>query len=87
MTWPFENDTSAIVKKLARKSVQADKRKNLFCIIAITVAVAMIMMALLTVQNVVHQNQSEVSGLHQGIFFDIPTSDKETISNADGVKK
>lgn len=87
MTWPFENDTSAIVKKLARKSIQADKRKNLFCIIAITVAVAMIMMALLTVQNVVHQNQSEVSDLHQGIFFDIPTSGKETISNADSVEK
>lgn len=87
MTWPFENDTSTIVKKIAKKSVQSDKRKNLFCIIAITVAVAMIMMALLTVQNVVHQNQLEVGGLHQGIFFDIPTSSKETISKVDGVEK
>ena len=25
MTWPFENDTSAIVKKLADRSMKADK--------------------------------------------------------------
>ena len=25
MTWPFENDTSSIVKKLADRSMKADK--------------------------------------------------------------
>ena len=30
MTWPFENDTSAIVKKLADRSMKADKRRNAF---------------------------------------------------------
>lgn len=30
MTWPFENDTSAIVKKLAGRSMQADKRNKAF---------------------------------------------------------
>ena len=29
MTWPFENDTSAITKKLAKKSLQSEKRRNL----------------------------------------------------------
>ena len=28
MTWPFENDTSAITKKLAKKSLQSEKRRN-----------------------------------------------------------
>ena len=50
MNYPFENDTSAVIKKLARKSVRFDKKKNLFCLSAIIVAVAMIMMSLLTVQ-------------------------------------
>ena len=36
MTWPFENDTSAIVKKLADRSMKADKRRNAFIIITIT---------------------------------------------------
>ena len=63
MIWPFENDTSAIIKNMAQKSIAFDKKKNLFCISAIVVAVAMIMMSLLTVQNIIHQNQNEVSGL------------------------
>ena len=44
MIWPFENDTSAIIKNMAQKSIAFDKKKNLFCISAIVVAVAMIMM-------------------------------------------
>lgn len=33
MTWPFENDTSAIVKKLAGRSMQADKRNKAFLLL------------------------------------------------------
>lgn len=86
MIWPFENDTSAIIKNMAQKSIAFDKKKNLFCISAIVVAVAMIMMSLLTVQNIIHQNQNEVSGLHQGIFFDITQKDKENLSSEEGVQ-
>ena len=46
----------------------------------------MIMMSLLTVQNIIHQNQNEVSGLHQGIFFDITQKDKENLSSEEGVQ-
>ena len=28
MTWPFENDTSAITKKLALKSIKADRQRR-----------------------------------------------------------
>ena len=31
MTWPFENDTSAITKKLAKKSLQSEKRRDRCC--------------------------------------------------------
>ena len=86
MIWLFENDTSAIIKNMAQKSIAFDKKKNLFCISAIVVAVAMIMMSLLTVQNIIHQNQNEVSGLHQGIFFDITQKDKENLSSEEGVQ-
>ena len=86
MVWPFENDTSAVIKKIAQKSIRFDKKKNLFCLSAIVVAVAMIMMALLTVQNIIHQNQEEIKGLHQGIYFDITQDDKEKLLNAEEVK-
>ena len=38
MTWPFENDTSAITKKLAKKRLKSEKRRNFMIIIAISLA-------------------------------------------------
>ena len=38
MTWPFENDTSTITKKLAKKSLKSEKRRNFMIIIAISLA-------------------------------------------------
>ena len=38
MVWPFENDTSAITKKLAKKSLKSEKRRNFMIIIAISLA-------------------------------------------------
>lgn len=38
MTLPFENNTDAIIRKLADKSLQADKRRNIFIILTIAFA-------------------------------------------------
>ena len=38
MTWPFENDTSDIEKKLAKESLKSEKRRNFMIIIAISLA-------------------------------------------------
>ncbi len=35
MTWPFENDTSAIEKKLAKRSLHREGQRNLFAIFAL----------------------------------------------------
>ena len=35
MTWPFENDTSNIEKKLAKRSLHHERQRNLFAIIAL----------------------------------------------------
>lgn len=41
MTLPFENDTSRIVKKLAKRSIKTDKRRNTFLILTIALAAAL----------------------------------------------
>ena len=41
MTWPFENDTSAVEKKLASRSIKADKRRSIFVILTIALAVCL----------------------------------------------
>ena len=38
MTWPFENDTGAIVNKLAKRSLASEKRRNLMVVIAVALA-------------------------------------------------
>ena len=47
MTWPFENDTSAVVKKLANRSIKADKRSKAFLFLTIALAVCMVFSILL----------------------------------------
>ncbi|RGE65298.1 ABC transporter permease [Anaerotruncus colihominis] len=38
MTWPFENDTSAVIKKYAKKSIKANRRTTLSIMTAILIA-------------------------------------------------
>ena len=42
MTWPFENDTSAITNKLVKRSMKADKRSKAFLLLTIALSVCMI---------------------------------------------
>lgn len=42
MIWPFENDTTAIVKKLAKRNMQSEKRRNLMTVIAVALAAFLI---------------------------------------------
>ena len=41
MTWPFDNDTSTVEKKLAGRSLKADKRRSVFIILTIALAVCL----------------------------------------------
>lgn len=47
MTWPFENDTSAVVKKLAVNSTKSDKKSRVFLLLTIALSVCMVFSILL----------------------------------------
>ena len=42
MTWPFENDSIDIEKKLSKKSLQSEKRRNLMVVVAVALAAFLI---------------------------------------------
>lgn len=42
MTWPFENDTSAAIRRLTRASLKANKRRNVFLVLAILLTTLLI---------------------------------------------
>ena len=71
MTWPFENDTSRVEKKLAGRSMKADRRRSVFIIL--TIALAVCLMGTLcfiysaqqkkTLDNILGQYQAGCDGL------------------------
>ena len=69
MTWPFENDTSAIVKKLADRSMKADKRRNAFIVITIAFAVSLMMVLALYNLGTDRENRLYLKGRYQGSFI------------------
>ena len=42
MTWPFENDTSGIVKRLSNRNMTANRKRNVFTILTIALASALL---------------------------------------------
>ena len=73
MTWSFENDTSIVEKKLAGRSMKADRRRSVFIIL--TIALAVCLMGSLcfiysdqqmkTLDGILGQYQAGCSGLTQ----------------------
>lgn len=61
MTLPFENDTGPVIKKLASRSIQTDKRRNLFVIVTIALAAAL-MAAIFVQEQEVTENWRRTSG-------------------------
>ncbi len=71
MTWPFENDTSIVEKKLAGRSMKADRRRSVFIILTIALAVCLMgslcflysARQMKTLDGILGQYQSGCSGL------------------------
>ena len=62
-------DTSAIVKKLADRSMKADKRRNAFIIITIAFAVSLMMVLALYNLGTDRENRLYLQGRYQGSFI------------------
>ena len=68
MTWPFENDTSAIVKKLAKRSLVSEKRRNLMVVAAVALAAFMICFAAVISVSIVQIQQGQVADTYEAVF-------------------
>lgn len=68
MTWPFENDTHIIVKKLAKKSLKSEKRRNLMVIIAIALAAFLICFTGILSVSLAQIQRSQVTDTYEAVF-------------------
>ena len=79
MTWPFENDTSAITKKLAKKSVRSKKRRALMVIIAVALAAFLLCFAGTASASLAQIQRSQVADTYEAVWQGIEEADLETL--------
>ena len=58
MTWPFENDTSGIVKRISNRSISANRKRNIFIVLTIALASALLSAIVLYGFGVMQETQN-----------------------------
>lgn len=81
MTFPFENDTSGIEKKLAKRNFQADKARNVLIIITIAFASCLIMATMLYFFGSQKASRDSATGMYQANISDLSDETARTIQN------
>ena len=79
MTWPFENDTSAITKKLAKKSLQSEKRRNLMVVIAVALAAFLICFTGIVSTSLTQMQRNQVLDTYEAVWLGVEENDIETL--------
>ena len=79
MTWPFENDTSAITKKLAKKSLQSEKRRNLMVVIAVALAAVLICFTGIVSTSLTQMQRNQVVDTYEAVWLGVEENDIETL--------
>ena len=79
MTWPFENDTSAITKKLAKKSLISEKRRNLMVVIAVALAAFLICFTGIVFTSLIQMQRNQVVDTYEAVWMGVEENDIETL--------
>ena len=79
MTWPFENDTSGITKKLAKKSLKSEKRRNLMVVIAVALAAFLICFTGIVSTSLTQMQRNQVVDTYEAVWLGVEENDIETL--------
>ena len=75
MTLPFENDTSAVMKKYAKRSMQKSHVKTLLSVLTITLSVALLSGFILSVVGMATETKRGLQTTNHALYYNI--SDKQ----------
>ncbi len=84
MTWPFENDTSAIIKKLASAQLKKERLKKIFTVTAISLATFLMASVLLLVSGIITVNQNggnHITGSYHALISGIEKEQYQKLSD------
>lgn len=71
MTLPFENDTSVIIRKYAKKSIKESKNKTILSILTIMLSVALLSGFILSVVGMATENKRGLQTTNHAVYYNI----------------
>lgn len=86
MTWPFENDTSAVIKKLAKRNLKTDKSRNILIIITIALAAYLVMATTLYFFASQRASLNDAAGRYQAVIDEADNDMVAKLANDDRVQ-
>ena len=85
MIYPFENDTSAVVKRISNRSIAANRKRNLFTIITIALAAALLLAVMLYGFGTSQANINRTKNTAQIVFTNITQEQGDRLYEQDKI--
>lgn len=86
MTWPFENDTSAITKKIAKNDIDKNRVKKVFSLTTIVFATALLMMLIMFESGYETTKDRMAEGQPQVVFYDLSQQQIELLYSEENIE-
>ena len=83
----MNNNTNKIIRNLAIKNVNADRKKKYLLILTIALSICLITTICLTILNVMKSKTDEISSLNQSVFFDVSEDITQQLQSNKKVKR
>ena len=85
MTWPFENDTGAIVKRISNRSISANRKRNIFIVLTIALASALLSAIVLYGFGVIQETQNRNQKTAQIMYHAISEQQGQELYNQEKI--
>ena len=85
MTWPFENDTGAVVKRLSNRNIAANRKRNIFTILTIALASALLSTIVLYGFGVPQETQNRNKKTAQIVYHAISEQQGQELYHQDEI--
>lgn len=85
MTLPFENDTSGIIKRISSKSLKSNRKRNIFTILTIVLASALLSAIVLYGFGVSQKTENDNAGTAQIVYHALSEQQGQELYNQDEI--
>lgn len=87
MLWPLENNTEAFVNRLAKRSLESEKRRNVMVMISVALAAFLISFAGGTAVSLVQMQNNQISDTYEAVYSNLTETDMETLKGQPGIER